>query len=94
MKVKFADSSNYDYKLSISNKRKPKTKFGYNKSGCYCYILSKEGEELQKDLFNHVMIYSLDDMDLFYKAYWWGREDDNLYAYLNEINKSIFYFKF
>lgn len=40
------------------------------------------------------MIYSLDDMDLFYKAYWWGREDDNLYAYLNEINKSIFYFKF
>ena len=40
------------------------------------------------------MIYSLDDMDLFDKAYWWGREDDSLFAYLNEIHKSIFYFQF
>ena len=49
---------------------------------------------MKKDEYNPVMIYSLDDMDLFSKAYWWGREDNNLYAYLNEINKSIFYFHF
>lgn len=94
MKVRFADEAKYDYKLSISNKRKPQTKFGYNKTGCFNYILTKEGEELKKDQFNPVMIYSLDDMDLFSKAYWWGRLDNNLYAFLNEINKSIFYFQF
>lgn len=30
MKVRFTNPTNDKYRLSISNKRKPKTKFGYN----------------------------------------------------------------
>ena len=43
------------------------------------------------EAWNPVTIYTLDDTDLFDKAYWWGREDSQLYAHLNEIFKSVFY---
>ena len=85
------DDSEKNYKLCINNKSSPRTKFGYNGTGAVTNIFSLEGENFKIGEFNAVVLYTVDDSDIFDKAYWWGRTNNELFAHLNEIHKSVFY---
>lgn len=86
-----SDSSQKNYKLCINNKSSPRTKFGYNKEGAVTNVFTLEGENFKVGEFNAVVLYTVDDSDIFDKAYWWGRSSNELFAHLNEIHKSVFY---
>lgn len=41
--AKIYNEKNIDYKVAVNNRRKPITKFGYNKGGDECVILTVNG---------------------------------------------------
>ena len=84
---------NQSYRVAINDKGKSVTKLGYNSQGVEMVFQSVDGSPIAKNGFCPVTIFCRDQMDLFEKSYWCGREGDCLKMYLNEIYKSVFHIR-
>ena len=76
--------------LAMNDRGKPKIRFGYNANGHPVYICKEDGTELQANTTNRVYIYCLDTSGPIPRNYWWGRENDSLYGYLDESKRTSF----
>lgn len=89
LKVKIKQAGN-KYYMDVNDRRNRVTKVGYNEMGSFIYIMTLDGEPFRNGASNPVVIYILDETDLFEKAFWLGREDNYLKCFLNELYKSVF----